>query len=372
MKKMDRKEIIDTINGADYDFLRKDKKLGENIILLTLGGSHAYGTNIDTPIHKSDIDLRGIRANTPDELLSMSIDDKPYSLNDELDVSIYPFKQTIHLLKRCNPNLLEILGTREEDIFICNKYGNYLRDNYDIFLSKPQAYVSFGGYATEQLRRLQNALVKGVYNQSNKEEHIKKSLERKMSSFEDRYSLFNENDSIKLSVKDSNKSNMDKEIYIDISLSNYPIRDFKGICDEFFGIIRNFDKLNHRNSKKDELHLLKHSMCLIKLLIMGTEILSGEGINTYRHNDRKFLLDIRNGKYSFEEIFEMTEKYESEFEYARKHSILPQEPDYKKIDEFVQTVNFEYMKDFVSSSFNGIILPDKNINTIGINKNVLS
>lgn len=38
-------QIKDKLKSKEYDFLRTDKNLGNNIIILTLGGSHAYGTN---------------------------------------------------------------------------------------------------------------------------------------------------------------------------------------------------------------------------------------------------------------------------------------------------------------------------------------
>ena len=63
------------------------------------------------------------------------------------------------------------------------------------------------------------------------------------------------------------------------------------------------------------------------LLIEGTEILEGKGINTYRQNDREFLLDIRHGKYTFEEIFKMVDDYEAKFKYAANNSSLPSKPD---------------------------------------------
>ena len=62
-------EIIDRIDEKiltpDYDFLRKEP-LGENIILLGLGGSYAYGTNIET----SDIDIRGIATHSAGDILT--------------------------------------------------------------------------------------------------------------------------------------------------------------------------------------------------------------------------------------------------------------------------------------------------------------
>lgn len=40
-------QIKEKLRSEEYDFLRKDKNLGNNIIILTLGGSHAYGTNTE-------------------------------------------------------------------------------------------------------------------------------------------------------------------------------------------------------------------------------------------------------------------------------------------------------------------------------------
>lgn len=40
---MNIKQIEEKLKTDEYDFLREDRNLGDNIILLTLGGSHAYG-----------------------------------------------------------------------------------------------------------------------------------------------------------------------------------------------------------------------------------------------------------------------------------------------------------------------------------------
>lgn len=52
-------EIRSVIATEQYDFLRSDPHLGSNIILLALGGSHAYGTNVES----SDLDVRGCTLN---------------------------------------------------------------------------------------------------------------------------------------------------------------------------------------------------------------------------------------------------------------------------------------------------------------------
>ena len=46
----------DFLNRKEYEFLRLDENLGENIMYLTLSGSIGYGTNLE----HSDIDLRGV------------------------------------------------------------------------------------------------------------------------------------------------------------------------------------------------------------------------------------------------------------------------------------------------------------------------
>ena len=50
---MDLKKIIER---EEYNFLRNNPLLKDRIIFLTISGSHAYGTNINS----SDIDIRGV------------------------------------------------------------------------------------------------------------------------------------------------------------------------------------------------------------------------------------------------------------------------------------------------------------------------
>lgn len=333
--------IKSKLQSDEYSFLKNNEILGDKLILLTLGGSYAYGTNVQKENHQSDIDLRGIRLNPIDEILSMKCDDKPFE-NRDLDVVIYPLKQIINLLSKCNPNTIELLGTKEEHVFLLSKEGKLLRDNSHLFLSQ-NAYNAFGGYATAQLRRLENALSRGEYPQDKKEEHILKTLRHKIASFVERYAPLS-NNMLKLYTDKSDKAGYSKEIFMDINLTKYPLRDFNGAYSELRQIVSDFDKINHRNSKKDEEHLLKHAMHLIRLLKMGTEILEGKGINTYRANDKEFLLDIRNGKYTYEEIFEIASKLEKDFEYAKENTCLPQQVDINKIDELTIEINRSLFK----------------------------
>lgn len=327
-------QIKEKLQSEEYDFLRNNPILNNNIILLTLGGSFSYGTSNEN----SDIDLRGIALNSAEEILTMNYREKPFeSRDDEKDVVIYFISQIVKLLANCNPNVLEMMGTTQEQLFILTDVGKLLRDNVNIFLSKKVIHA-FGGYATSQLRRLQNALARDSYPQQEKERHILKSIENQMVSFEDKYEDLTGQE-IKLYLDKSDKTDFEEEIFIDFNIKHYPLRDFKNIYSEMANVVKDYSSLNHRNNKKDEEHLLKHGMHLIRLLIMGSEILEGKGINTYRVNDREFLLDIRNGKYSYEEIFKFVDDFEARFKYAADNTNLPDKPDYDKINDLVIEIN---------------------------------
>ncbi len=328
---MNTSEIKEKLASKEYDFLRTDKHLGKNIIFLTTGGSYAYGTNVET----SDLDIRGIAVERSCEILGSSSFEQ--FENRETDTVIYGLRKIIKLMLNCNPNVLEMLGTKDEHIFICNKYGKMIKDNTNLFLSK-RAIQSFGGYASAQLRRLQNALARDNYPQKEKEIHMLNTIKTQIATMKDRYEVFS-NENLNIYIDKSKKEGFESELFIDVNFNHYPLRDFKNIYAEMSNVINDYDKLNHRNSKKDANHLNKHAMHLIRLFIMGTELLEGKGINTYRENDREFLLKIRNGEFSYSEIFEMVNDYEKKFDYAAKNTCLKDEPDYDKVEELMISIN---------------------------------
>lgn len=59
-------EIKEKLHTPEYIFLRNNNHLGKNVILLGLGGSYAYGTNIEG----SDLDIRGCALNSKKEILT--------------------------------------------------------------------------------------------------------------------------------------------------------------------------------------------------------------------------------------------------------------------------------------------------------------
>ena len=80
-------EIKNILHTPQYEFLKTDPHLGDNIILLGLGGSHAYGTNTEN----SDLDIRGCALNSAVEILTN--DKFEQVINTETDTTIYSFNK---------------------------------------------------------------------------------------------------------------------------------------------------------------------------------------------------------------------------------------------------------------------------------------
>jgi len=324
-------------NSEKYKFLWDNDKLNNNIILLTLGGSHAYGLNGIN----SDLDIRGITLNTPKEILTMNPRDKPY-IDNNTDTVIYTLVQIIDLLSKCNPNTIEILGCKDEHYFILSEEGKLIKDNIEVFLSK-KVIDSFYGYSVGQLRRLQNALARDSYPQKEKEQHIMNSIKRQLIHFQNHYTKFDKS-CIEIYLDKSDRENFEEEIFLDINLKHYSLRDFKNIMSEMTNVVRDYGKLNNRNKKKDDEHLFKHALTLIRLLIMGIEILETKKVNTYREKERDMLLDIKYGKITFDQIFMIVDEYENKFDLASKNTELPDKPDWDKINELTIEINRKVIK----------------------------
>lgn len=327
------------LETEEYDFLRTNKNLGNNIILLTLGGSYAYG--MEKPDGTSDVDVRGIALNSKSDILLGK--DFEQIVEETTDTTVYSFNKMIQLLSNSNPNTIEELGCLPEHYFMLSDIGKELLKNRKMFLSKICVHT-FGGYASNQLRRMENKATRLVGQKQN-EEYILKSINNAQYEYKRRYFPYDDSN-VKLYTDKAVQPGYDSEIFMDIDLKHYPLRDWAGMWNEMKAIVSSYSKFGKRNEKavqKDKLG--KHMAHLIRLYMMCIDILEQEEIITYREYEHDLLMSIRNGEYldsnrqPRSEFYDLLNEYEKRFDYAKENTSLPDVPDYKKINEFKMYVN---------------------------------
>ena len=342
---MNLEQICKEVQSESYDFLRNNARLGDNIMLLTLGGSHAYGMEKET----SDLDVRGIALNSKEEILLGK--DFEEVVNEPTDTTIYSFNKMLKLLTSNNPNTIEILGCNKNHYLYLSTIGQELLDNRKMFLSKICIHT-FAGYASTQLRRMENKAARLV-GQTENELHIYKSICNAKYEFKNRYFAHDEND-VKLYIDKSVQPGYETEIFMDINLKNYPLRDWCGMWNEMKSIVNSYGKIGKRNEKAMSHDKLgKHMAHLIRLYMMCIDILEKEEIITFRTDEHDLLMSIRNGEYLDDnrqpktEFYDLLNEYEKRFEYAKNNTSLPDTPDYRRIEEFKMDVNERIVRGFV-------------------------
>lgn len=326
------KEIINVeITPSDYTFIETNKELS-NIILMGLGGSYAYGTNIEG----SDIDLRGIALNSRENILLGK--DFEQVVNTDTDTTIYSLNKMMTLLMNCNPNTIEIVGLKPEQYIYISDIGRKLIENKDMFLSK-RCINSFMGYANQQMYRLQQKSVVAM-SEAQLNTHIVKTINFMTEVLEKQYNMTG----IKFHLNDTGN------IVVDFNIDNYPADDFSAVL----GIINKTLRDYHKNSVRNEKALAhnkinKHAMHLLRLYMMCEDILRYGEINTYRENEHDLLMAIRNGYYTGEdgkpneEFYNIVHLYEKRIEVAKSMTKLPDNPNIKKINEFIIMANSTVM-----------------------------
>ena len=325
------------LNTKEYEFLHTNPRLGSRIMLLGVSGSYGYGTNREG----SDIDFRGVALNLPSDLIGLTSFEQ-YE-DTATDTVIYSFNKLVNLLLNCNPNTIEILGLDEEQYVIKTPVGQELLDHRQLFLSK-RAAASFGHYADAQLRRLQNAIARDTLPQPSREEHILKSVKHALEDYNRRQKEVYKTDA-KLYIDKAETEGLETEIFLDADFRRFPLRRYNDLMNTLNSVVRDYDRIGKRNHKKDDNHLNKHAMHLVRLFMMGIDILADGEIRTHRpESDLKLLISIRNGDYMQEGIltpafYEIVADYERRFHEAEKNSDLPDNPDMEAVAAFVESIN---------------------------------
>ena len=331
------------IGSIEYDFLRDNPNLGKNVILLGLGGSHAYGTNNES----SDLDIKGCALNLKSDILGGSSFEQ--FIDEDTDTVIFSFNKFLNLLYRCNPSAMELLGLEDWQYIHIDSIGQELLNNKKMFISK-KCVDTFGQYANQQLYRL-NQLSTHQMDNDKLEHHILTTLNRMKSNFNEDFKLLREDDFINLYIDKSESDNLNTEIFMDIKLSHYPLRDYCGMWNIMQNTVKQYNQLGSRNRKALEHNKIsKHMMHLVRLYHMCFDILEYGDIFTFRRDDHNELMEIRNGKYVDSnnqidsEFFNMVDELENKLKILKDKSIIPEKSNLEDIINFKMSVNERVVK----------------------------
>lgn len=403
---MTKQETKELLTSSEYDFLKENRYLGDNIILLALGGSRAYGTNLP----ESDIDVRGVAINPSKQIFGLEGDFEQV-VETNTDTTIYSLNKMVKLLLSCNPNTIEILGCRPEDYLYITPYGQEILDNKQNFLSI-RAIDTFGGYARAQYNRLEHALLGNGNNDEKKLEMLLHSLNCALDAFNIKHKDSKSNITLRiLSVEEykevirekyeKSKADIGEKFALDIAgtlqnkeltdqertskiqsltdlyrndldgleddylyklddinnnvadmivlsgeFSKYPLGDIQTLLRDFHKIKSEYGNINKRNTKKDEIHMAKHMMHLLRLYKMGTKLSTDMEIHTHWDGkDQEMLMDVRLGKYMTgdgmrvrPEFYDLLKEVQDEYDYSVKYTILPQQPNIEALNAMLQKI----------------------------------
>lgn len=270
-----------------------------NLIYKVVAGSQAYG--LDTP--GSDLDVRGVCIPPPRYLLGLSSFEQFEQQDESGDTVIYALVKFVRLALDCNPNIIELLHTDPRHILYINDYGQSLVKHRQLFLSKQVRYT-FAGYAISQLQRIERHhrwLVNPPDHQPTQEEFGGWPVE-----------------------------------------GRYKFRDHDAYR-AYQAALKHWNQYQvwrqNRNPARAELERkfgydTKHAMHLLRLLKMGAEILETGQVHVYRP-DREWLMAVRGGLLSYEELLELAATHEARLGELYDHSSLPDEPDAEAAEALV-------------------------------------
>ncbi|MGH1383800.1 nucleotidyltransferase domain-containing protein [Kordia sp.] len=342
------------------------KKSG-HIIFECISGSRAYG--LDTPT--SDTDIRGVFVLPKSMYYSLDYIDQ---INDETnDTVYYELQKFISLCAKNNPNILELLNVSED----CILYKDPLFDKIklDIFLSK-QCEKSFANYAFTQIKK-----ARGL------EKKIVNPMEKERKSVLDFCFVYDEGTSIPLKTFLANnkikqehcgianiphlkdcynvyhnekipyKGILKSEKANELSLSSIPKEEttigmlfynkdnYSSYCKKYKEYWNWVEKRNEERYKTTVSHGKnydsKNMMHTFRLLRMAKEIATENTIHVKRP-DREFLLDIKHGKFEYDELVTWATELKIDLESLYANSTLPGHPDIEKINTLLINIRTDF------------------------------
>lgn len=343
------------------------KWLPERTLFLTRHGSHAYGTSLPT----SDMDIRGIVVAPLTYYLGISATFEQAVQNEPIDLTIFDLRKFVKLAADANPNALEILFTDPSDHLYVHPLMNRLFEVRQAFLSQ-KAKHTFSGYARAQMKRI-NAHYRWLKNppsapptraEFNLPERtvipadqlaaaqaaIQKQLDQwswhEMEHLDPalRQAMQDEFTRRLLEITQWGEDAIEDQMWRAATKAVGYDTNFIHLLDlerRYTAKLREWQNyqtwLKTRNAARAELEAKwgydsKHAMHLVRLTRMCRELLT-EGIVRVRRPDAADLLEIRHGKWTYEDLVAYSDAQDAELNELVKTSKLPKQPDRKALDQ---------------------------------------
>ena len=330
-----------------------------HVLFKCISGSRAYGTSNA----ESDTDIRGVFAQSSADFLSLS---SPPALvaDNRHNIVYYSLRRTLELLANANPNILELLYMPEDCIRIDTPEVKQLRAQRAMFITRQCADTHIG-YAFSQIKKAkgQNKWINQPKSETppRKEDFchvltrdalsdrtgtpcrpvplarsgidLSRSHAARLEHAQDVFRLYDYgNESRGVFRGDTialNSIPIEDEAARFVGLLLYNERAWRQAMDDH----RNYwtwrterNDARWRQQESGELDYdAKNLMHTIRLLKSGQSILEyGAPIVRFDGNDRQLLLDIRNGRYTYEQIMQMAEDIKAHCASLRDHADLPE------------------------------------------------
>lgn len=346
---------------------------GSKIICKFVAGSHLYGTSTEI----SDVDLRGIFI-PPKEYFMGFLKRIKTVENKTDDIQYTELRQFMYLAADNNPNIIEFLFVPEKMWIVGTKEWEKIIENRDLFLSKKAKHTFIGYCISQWLRTVRHRgwlqkMIRGEIIKKPKREDFGLPSDKSILT-KDAIGAFNHVVAAHLNrihkyhdLKDQIEELIEFHNFKEIVHQTEPkdVLEFGKVVEvsENFLIVVQKEKayrskmreytafqtwLKNRNPVRFELEKkykmdTKFVSHINRLLSEGAELLLTGNI-TFPRPDAEHLLDIRNGKYSFEEMEEMIGNVEEKFIDLYNKSTLPKEPKRTKIDELCVDIIEEFLK----------------------------
>lgn len=338
--------------------IRTPKEMLESSMIVShYAGSLAYGTNLPT----SDVDIRGIFC--ADECYHRSpwLSCGEISVPEDEDTKYYELTKFMTLVVDQNPNIIETLWVDDKSIIDRTPAFDHLVENRHLLLSSKCAFT-FSGYAHAQLQRIKghNKWINNPQPEQPPRQIDYMSLVQDFSA--DKFFKFTGVD-METYRKDWRLIPYGNNIFgmYHMPGNGYELFDDRYTLNTIFegerpqGVdatpvrilkfnqdVYKKDKEQHkkywnwkknRNEARSELeekfgYDTKHAMHLMRLLRMGEEILTEQQVNVFRP-DAKELLEIREGKYTYDEIVGEAERLDQRIKELYKTTGLRKRVDTK-------------------------------------------